>query len=62
MRPLKIVLIMYRSDASSLNSVGDFDSANNVCSASLREMVGLGEGSVGRVHPQAVEEMTVEDT
>ena len=53
---------MYRSDASSLNSVGDFDSANNVCSASLRGMVGLGEGSVGRVHPQAVEEMTVEDT
>jgi len=31
-------------------------------SASLREMVGLREASVGRVHPQAVEEMRVEDT
>jgi len=31
-------------------------------SVSLREIVGLSEGSVGRVHPQAVEEMKVEDT
>ena len=31
-------------------------------SVSLREIVGLREGSVGRVHPQAVEEMKVEDT
>ena len=30
-------------------------------SVSLREMVGLREGSVGRVHPQAGEEMKVED-
>jgi len=30
-------------------------------SVSLREMVGLGETSEGRVHPQAVEEMKVED-
>jgi len=30
-------------------------------SVSLREMVGWREGSVGRVHPQAVEEMKVED-
>jgi len=31
-------------------------------SVSLREMVGLRDASVGRVHPQAVEEMKVEDT
>jgi len=30
-------------------------------SVSLREMVGLREASVGRVHPQALEEMRVED-
>jgi len=30
-------------------------------SVSLREIVGLREGSVGRVHPQAVEDMRVED-
>jgi len=30
-------------------------------SVSLREMVGLREGSVGRVHPQALEEVKVED-
>ena len=30
-------------------------------SMSLRETVGLREASVGRVHPQAVEEMKVED-
>jgi len=30
-------------------------------SVSLREMVGLREASVGRLHPQAVEEMRVED-
>jgi len=30
-------------------------------SVSLREIVGLKEASVGRVHPQAVEEMNVED-
>ena len=30
-------------------------------SVSLREIVGLREGSVGRVHPQAVEEVKVED-
>jgi len=30
-------------------------------SVSLREIVGLREASVGRVHPQAVEEMRVED-
>jgi len=30
-------------------------------SVSLREMVGLREASVGRVHPQAVEDMMVED-
>ena len=30
-------------------------------SVSLREIVGLREASVGRVHPQAVEEMNVKD-
>jgi len=30
-------------------------------SVSLREMVGLSGASVGRVHPQAVEEMRIED-
>ena len=30
-------------------------------SVSLREIIGLREASVGRVHPQAVEEMKVED-
>ena len=30
-------------------------------SVSLREIVGLREASVWRVHPQAVEEMKVED-
>jgi len=38
---------------------GGFDRRRS--SVSLREMVGLREGSVGRVHPQAVEEMRVED-
>ena len=31
-------------------------------SVSLREIVGLREASVGRVHPLAAEEMRVEDT
>ena len=37
-------------------------SVREISSVSLREIVGLREGSLGRVHPQVVEEMRVEDT
>ena len=42
-------------------SVGGANRRRRRSSVSLREIIGLREASVGRVHPQAVEEMKVED-